>query len=153
MKGQWGWRVEGHHISIRMTVVDGAVKQPVATSPMFLGANPAVVKDGDQKGRAALHSEESAARAFLASLSGALQARAIVNAVAPGFVRTEAYAANGLSPEQVEGLFAGVAHKIPLGRVAEPEDITPWITQLAASPLVTGQVVTVDGGLDIGGES
>ena len=87
-KGTWGWRVEGHHVSIRITVVDGAVKQPVATSPMFLGANPAVVKDGDQKGRAALHSEESAARAFLATLSGELQARAIVNAVAPGDILT-----------------------------------------------------------------
>jgi hypothetical protein len=81
--GAWGWRLEGHHISIRLAIVDGAMKQPVATSPMFLGANPAVVRDGDQKGRAALHAEENAARAFLATLSGDVQARAIANPVAP----------------------------------------------------------------------
>jgi NAD(P)-dependent dehydrogenase (short-subunit alcohol dehydrogenase family) len=75
-----------------------------------------------------------------------------VNAVAPGFVRTEAYEANGLDPEQVEGLFAGVVHGIPLGRVADVDDITPWITRLAdsASSLVTGQIITIDGGMDVG---
>jgi NAD(P)-dependent dehydrogenase (short-subunit alcohol dehydrogenase family) len=74
-----------------------------------------------------------------------------VNAVAPGFVRTEAYAANGLSPEQVEGLFAGVTATVPLGRIGEPEDVAQWIVRLAepANELVTGQVITVDGGLDI----
>ena len=87
-QGAWGWRFEGHHVSMRLTVVDGAVKQPVATSPMFLGANPAVVREGDQKGRAALHSEENAARAFLSSLSGELQAKAVVNAVAPSDILT-----------------------------------------------------------------
>jgi hypothetical protein len=86
--GTWGWRVEGHHISIRLNVVDGAARQPVATSPMFLGANPAIVQEGDQKGRAALHSEENAARAFLATLSGDLQARAIANAIAPSDILT-----------------------------------------------------------------
>ncbi|WP_055586893.1 SDR family NAD(P)-dependent oxidoreductase [Peterkaempfera griseoplana] len=74
-----------------------------------------------------------------------------VNAVAPGFVRTEAYAANGLAPEQVEGLFAHAAQEVPLGRVADVDDVTPWITRLAdpASALVTGQVITLDGGLDV----
>ena len=86
--GAWGWRFEGHHISMRLTIVDGAMKHPVATSPMFLGANPAVVRDGDQKGRAPLHSEELAARAFLSSLSGELQGKAVVNPVAPTDILT-----------------------------------------------------------------
>ncbi|MBN3931850.1 SDR family oxidoreductase [Streptomyces verrucosisporus] len=74
-----------------------------------------------------------------------------VNAVAPGFVRTEAYAANGLGPEQVEGLFEGVRHQVPLGRVGETDDVTPWITRLAepSSSLVTGQIITLDGGMDV----
>ncbi|MSO61385.1 MAG: DUF3500 domain-containing protein, partial [Acidobacteria bacterium] len=49
-KGPWGWRVEGHHISIRFTVNDGSVTNAIASSPMFLGSNPAEVRDGDQKG-------------------------------------------------------------------------------------------------------
>ncbi|MFJ6129210.1 SDR family NAD(P)-dependent oxidoreductase [Streptomyces griseoviridis] len=75
-----------------------------------------------------------------------------VNAVAPGFVRTEAYRANGMTDRQVEGLFDAVAGSVPLGRVADTDDITPWITRLAdpAASLVTGQVITVDGGMDTG---
>jgi hypothetical protein len=87
-KGAWGWRVEGHHISIRLDIIDGATRHPVSTSPMFLGANPAVVRDGEQKGKAALQAEEHAARALLSALSGELQARAIVNAVAPADILT-----------------------------------------------------------------
>ncbi|MFE5207650.1 SDR family NAD(P)-dependent oxidoreductase [Streptomyces sp. NPDC056600] len=74
-----------------------------------------------------------------------------VNAIAPGFVRTDAYAANGLGPEQVAGLFEHVKNEIPLGRVGDVADITPWITRLAepASELVTGQIITLDGGMDL----
>lgn len=87
-KGRWGWRFEGHHISLRFAMVDGAITQPISSSPTFLGANPAIVQAGDQKGRAPLHSEELAARAFLATLSGDLQARAVVKTVAPGDILT-----------------------------------------------------------------
>ncbi|MFI9255559.1 SDR family NAD(P)-dependent oxidoreductase [Streptomyces sp. NPDC053069] len=109
------------------------------------GHNP--TPDGSVYGasKAALHS-------FTRSWAAELAPSGIrVNAVAPGFVRTEAYAANGLSPEAVEGLFAGVTPTIPLGRVSEPEDVAPWIIRLAdpANALVTGQIITVDGGLDI----
>ena len=41
-KGTWGWRFEGHHVSINVTVVDGAV----AATPLFLGSNPAEVVAG-----------------------------------------------------------------------------------------------------------
>ena len=36
----WGWRFGGHHVSLNNLVVDGAL---VATTPCFLGADPAVV--------------------------------------------------------------------------------------------------------------
>ncbi|QGV77497.1 SDR family NAD(P)-dependent oxidoreductase [Streptomyces ficellus] len=111
------------------------------------GHNPGPGSSVYSASKAAVHS-------FTRSWAAELSASGIrVNAVAPGFVRTEAYAANGLSPEQVEGLFAGVVQGIPLGRVAEAEDIAPWITRLAepGSDLVTGQVITVDGGMDVGG--
>lgn len=109
------------------------------------GHNPGPGSSLYSASKAAVHS-------FTTSWAAELAERGIrVNAVAPGFVRTEAYAANGLGPEEVEGLFAGVTPTIPLGRVAESEDIASWITHLAgpAGELVTGQVVTVDGGLDV----
>ena len=37
--GMWGWRFGGHHISLNNLVVDGVL---VATTPCFLGANPAI---------------------------------------------------------------------------------------------------------------
>jgi hypothetical protein len=37
---EWGWRFEGHHLSVNVTVVDGEV---VTETPLFFGANPAAV--------------------------------------------------------------------------------------------------------------
>ena len=36
--GTWGWRLGGHHISLNFTIIDGALS---ATTPLFLGADPA----------------------------------------------------------------------------------------------------------------
>ena len=46
-KANWGWRVEGHHVSLQFTVVNGTL---VASSPFFFGSNPAEVLEGPQKG-------------------------------------------------------------------------------------------------------
>src|SRR5436189_166820 len=40
-KTAWGWRLEGHHISLRFDVVGGAT---TASSPAFFGSNPAEVR-------------------------------------------------------------------------------------------------------------
>ena len=87
-KGHWGWRVGGHHISLRFTVADGAVRGNLSSSPMFLGANPAEVRDGDKKGLRVLGEEEDAARALVLALSADQQKAAIINAVAPTDILT-----------------------------------------------------------------
>lgn len=38
MKGTWGWRFGGHHISLHFTIVDGQV---ISSTPLFFGADPA----------------------------------------------------------------------------------------------------------------
>src|SRR5206468_7955843 len=43
----WGWRVEGHHVSLHFTVVNGTL---VAAAPSFFGSNPAEVREGPKKG-------------------------------------------------------------------------------------------------------
>jgi hypothetical protein len=45
--GEWGWRLQGHHLSLNFTLQGGKV---VATTPAFLGAEPAEVKNGPRKG-------------------------------------------------------------------------------------------------------
>lgn len=74
-----------------------------------------------------------------------------VNAVAPGWVRTEVYESSGMTPEQVDELFAQAAQGVPLGMTGVPEDVTLWITRLVepASAWVTGQIITMDGGADL----
>jgi hypothetical protein len=86
-KSTWGWRVEGHHISLHVTVVNGTM---VAGSPTFFGTNPAEVREGPKKGLRILGAEEDAARALLESLDAPQRARAVFDAVAPGDMVTMA---------------------------------------------------------------
>lgn len=74
-----------------------------------------------------------------------------VNAVAPGWVRTEVYESNGMTSEQVDELFGQAAQGVPLGRTGLPEDVSLWIGRLAEpdSSWVTGQIITMDGGADL----
>ena len=64
-KGTWGWRIEGFHLSVNFTVVDG---KAVAVAPSFFGAHPAIVKDGPRKGLSVLHVEEDLGRELVKSL-------------------------------------------------------------------------------------
>jgi hypothetical protein len=85
-KGAWGWRYEGHHISLNWTVVEGKV---VSSTPQFLGANPADVRDGPQKGTRALAAEEDLGRALVRSLSAEQRsAHAVLNKDAPDDILT-----------------------------------------------------------------
>ncbi len=81
----WGWRVEGHHISLNFTMVNGAL---TATTPQFLGANPAEVRQGPMKGTRALHAEEDLARDLLHSLDDAQRKAALLSPDAPGDIIT-----------------------------------------------------------------
>ena len=76
----WGWRIDGHHVSLHFTVVKGRL---VATSPTFAGTNPAEVREGRQKGLRILGEQEDTARAFLMSLTPQQQAVAIIDRTAP----------------------------------------------------------------------
>ncbi len=64
--GKWGWRVEGHHLSLNFTM-DGA--QVVAATPAFFGANPAEIKNGPKKGYRTLAPAEDYARELFDSLT------------------------------------------------------------------------------------
>ncbi len=115
-KGAWGWRVEGHHISIRFTINDGSVgglvgsranligsrANLVASSPMFLGSNPAEVRDGAQKGTRVLGAEEDAGRALIQALSPDQLRTAVINPAAPTDILT--MNKNDITPLPEEGI-------------------------------------------------
>jgi len=60
--GSWGWRVEGHHLSLNFTVKDGKV---VSSTPEFFGANPGQVNSGPGRTIRVLGTEEDIARQIL----------------------------------------------------------------------------------------
>jgi NAD(P)-dependent dehydrogenase (short-subunit alcohol dehydrogenase family) len=67
-----------------------------------------------------------------------------VNVVSPGIVDTPIYA--GMPEEQRQGMFAGIAQQLPVGRIATPEDIAESYVYLAKNGFTTGSVVLIDGG-------
>lgn len=73
-KDRWGWRVEGHHLSLNYTVVKGEF---VATTPILMGTNPAEVREGPHKGLRVLGAEEDLARTLLRALDEKQRAEAI----------------------------------------------------------------------------
>ena len=101
-KGPWGWRVEGHHISMRFTINDGSVTNHVASSPMFLGSNPAEVRDGAQQGLRVLGEEEDAGRALVQALTADQLRTALVHATAPADILT--MNKNDITPLPEEGI-------------------------------------------------
>jgi hypothetical protein len=78
-KDTWGWRVEGHHVSLHFTVVKGNL---VASSPTFLGSNPAEIREGPKKGLRILGDQEDSARSLLMALNDSQRMKAIIQNVA-----------------------------------------------------------------------
>jgi hypothetical protein len=72
--GTWGYRVEGHHVSLNFTVVGGKV----ADTPSFFGANPAEIKQGPRIGLRPLAAEEDRARELVMALDPQQKKVAIV---------------------------------------------------------------------------
>jgi hypothetical protein len=84
-KGAWGWRLEGHHVSLRFAVDNG--KLLVSSTPQFLGSNPAEVPYGygPHTGLRVLAAQEDAARTLVLALDAKRQAIAIVAPNPRGF--------------------------------------------------------------------
>jgi 3-oxoacyl-[acyl-carrier protein] reductase len=81
---------------------------------------------------------------FTQSVARELASRGVTaNAIAPGFIETD------MTSELNEELKANVLKQIPLGRFGSAEDIANAALFLAgpAARYITGQVLTVDGGM------
>ena len=84
-KGAWGWRLEGHHVSLRFAIDNG--RMLVSSTPQFLGANPAEVPYGygPYTGLRVLAAQEDAARALVVALDSKQRTIAIVAPKPRGF--------------------------------------------------------------------
>ncbi|MCC6491250.1 MAG: DUF3500 domain-containing protein [Candidatus Hydrogenedentes bacterium] len=84
--GTWGYRIEGHHMSLNFTVHAGKV----AAGPMFFGANPHEVREGPRAGLRVLAAEEDLGRELMMALDAGQRKTATVAAEAYKDILTEA---------------------------------------------------------------
>lgn len=108
----WGWRFEGHHVSVTATMAGGEVR----LTPLFLGANPAVVTDGGRVVSAPLGPEEELGFELLHALTAEQRASAVVADEAPRDIVTrnrprldDGVPADGVPLDALSGAAAGAA--------------------------------------------
>jgi hypothetical protein len=82
-KDPWGWRVEGHHLSLNFSSVTGQV---VSVTPAFFGTNPAELRSGPRTGLRVLGAEEDLGRELITSCSPEQLKTAVIDETAPGDV-------------------------------------------------------------------
>jgi len=102
----WGWRVEGHHLSLNFTAINSEF---VAVTPAFMGANPAKVSEGPHQGLQVLKQEQALARELVQSLEPAQLDRALIATQSLGDIVT--------GPGRADNLKAPVG--LPLREMSE----------------------------------
>jgi hypothetical protein len=85
MRGTWAWRLEGHHLAVNVTMTDGRI---LASTPAFMGSNPAEVREGPRRGLRALGPEEDRGRELLNALDAGQRAQAVLEGNVPGDIIT-----------------------------------------------------------------
>ncbi len=78
-RGRWGWRFEGHHLSVSFTVLDDRI---VGSTPAFFGGNPALVESGKHLDLRPFALEEDVARNLLQTLDAGQRSAAIIASTA-----------------------------------------------------------------------
>ena len=105
-----------------------------------------IVGDLGGVGQANYAASKGAINALTKSLAAELASKSItVNAVSPGMVNTE------MSRVVRSAFGEKILERIPLGSFAEPEDVAALVRFLASDEAryITGQIITVDGGLSL----
>ena len=111
----------------------------------IINISSAVAKMGNA-GQTNYAASKAAIEGFTRSLALEVASRGItVNAVAPGFIKTEIL--ETIDPEKLQAM----VKNIPVGRVGDAEDVASIVSFLASdeSSYITGQVLHVNGGLTL----
>ena len=124
--GAWGWRFEGHHISLNYTIVDGQI---VAPTPSFFGSNPAESPMIGSNSIRPLATIEDLARDLMHALRAEQRAQAILTPIAPPDMVTlnRPYVVAGSLPAQTPGIddtLAVASQFRTMARLAEERGVT-----------------------------
>jgi Protein of unknown function (DUF3500) len=132
---RWGWRFEGHHVSVSVTV-DGDAVSP---APVFLGANPAGVRYAGRTVLRPLAAEEDLARTLLDAMGPAGRSAAVLSGEAPDdLLSAQLPRVGALDPPGV------AAHRLgPTARALLDELVALYLSRLA-EPLAVPLAAAVD---------
>jgi hypothetical protein len=118
----WGWRFEGHHLSVSMTLVG----DDVSGAPIFLGANPHRVSRAGRTVLSPLAEEEALGLALLDAMSTTARKAAVVSPTAPDDIRSgPSGSASPLEPAGVGSRSLG-----PVGRAALDSLVALYLDRL-----------------------
>jgi len=104
----WGYRVEGHHVSLHYAVVGGKL----AGAPSFFGSNPREILTGPRKGLRALSREEDLGRELVKSLDEDQRSAALVSETAYRDILTGA---------DRKAVLEGRPRGLPVGELTRPQ--------------------------------
>ena len=140
-------------------MLDGAVLTTRAVVPLMTDGGrvihvTSIHGDRVERGGSAYAMAKAAINQYCRSLALELADRGIlVNAVAPGFVDTPMSVVNGVNELESDWFRVNYVegNHLPLKRAGRPEEIAgvAWFLAGPDSTYITGQVITVDGGLTI----
>jgi hypothetical protein len=141
LTGTWGWRLEGHHVSLNFSVKDGQV---VASTPEFFGANPGLIDAGPERSIRVLGAEEDLARQILKSASPE-QLKAIwVDKKAPDDLRGGGVA----QPEKSEPVGLKAADMTPDQKALLAQVLTEYLKNMPADVEQTRRAEVNAAGVD-----
>ncbi len=133
--GKWGWRVEGHHLSLNFTLDKGAI---VSATPAFFGSNPGEVRSGPRQGLRTLADLEDRALRLLQALTVDQKKAAVTAEKAPSDIRAAntpqppSDAADGIAYGQLDGAQKPMLQALVEAYAADmtPEVAAAWLDEI-----------------------
>ncbi len=111
--------------------------------------NASIVANKGMENLSVYNASKAAVRSFARSWTNDLKSRKIrVNAISPGFTRTPIMEGMGWNEQQIADFAVYASSVVPLGSVAQPEQIARAVAFLASddADYISGIELTVDGG-------
>ena len=99
----WGWRIEGHHVSLNFSSENGKI---ISGTPLFLGSNPAIVPEGyPEAGKQLIKQEEILGLDLLNSFTDEQLKKVIISDKSP----TEILSSNSAHVLRADSLKMGIS--------------------------------------------
>lgn len=137
----WGWRFEGHHLSLNYTIRNGEI---LSSTPEFFGANPGLIDAGPGRSLRVLGRREDLARSILKFASAEQQAKIWISKDAPSDIR----GAGAAQPEISEPAGVAVGEMTPEQQKLMKELVGEYLAAMPASVVRRRVKEIQEGGVD-----